>query len=117
MKQWYQMYKPELADTIRLRIPIVIAQLGVVLMGVTDDLFVGRLLGAIPLAGAGLSVSLSFLVSSIGVGGLSVVAALVSQARWRNDAAEINRLFRAGLWVALWLGLALGLAGAGGLLL
>lgn len=111
MKQWYQMYKPELADTIRLSIPIVIAQLGVVLMGVTDDLFVGRLLGAIPLAGAGLSVSLSFLVSSIGVGGLSVVAALVSQARGRNDAAEINRLFRAGLWVALWLGLALGLVG------
>ncbi|KAA9354615.1 MATE family efflux transporter [Larkinella humicola] len=113
MKQWYQMYKPELADTIRLSIPIVIAQLGVVLMGVTDDLFVGRLLGAIPLAGAGLSVSLSFLVSSIGVGGLSVVAALVSQARGRNDAAEINRLFRAGLWVALWLGLALGLVGVG----
>jgi MATE family multidrug resistance protein len=75
MKQWYQIYKRELAETIRLSIPIVIAQLGVVLMGVTDNLFVGRLLGAIPLAGAGLSVSLAFLVSSIGVGSLAVVAA------------------------------------------
>ncbi|MGV3558821.1 MATE family efflux transporter [Larkinella arboricola] len=111
MKQWYQIYKPELADTVRLSIPIVIAQLGVVLMGVTDNLFVGRLLGAIPLAGAGLSVSLTFLVSSIGVGGLSVIAALVSQANGRGDTAEINRLFRAGLRVALLLGLVLGLIG------
>ncbi|GAB3313439.1 MATE family efflux transporter [Larkinella ripae] len=112
MKQWYLIYKPELGDTLRLSIPIVIAQLGVVLMGVTDNLFVGRLLGAVPLAGAGLSVSLTFLVSSIGVGGLSVIAALVSQANGRGDAAEINRLFRAGLQVALWLGLVLGVVGA-----
>ncbi|MFC5409761.1 MATE family efflux transporter [Larkinella bovis] len=111
MKKWYQIYKPELSDTLRLSIPIVIAQLGVVLMGVTDNLFVGRLLGAVPLAGAGLSVSLAFLVSSIGVGGLSVGAALVSQARGRNDAAEVNRLFRAGLYVALLLGLVIALAG------
>ncbi|MFD1141638.1 MATE family efflux transporter [Larkinella insperata] len=111
MKQWYQIYKPELADTLRLSIPIVIAQLGVVLMGVTDNLFVGRLLGAVPLAGAGLSVSLTFLVSSIGVGGLSVVAALVSQANGRGDTAEINRLFRAGLQVALLLGVVLGIIG------
>jgi MATE family multidrug resistance protein len=113
MKQWYQIYKRELAETIRLSIPIVIAQLGVVLMGVTDNLFVGRLLGAIPLAGAGLAVSLSFLVSSIGVGSLAVVAALVSQANGRNDAGEINRLFRAGLMVALFFGLVFGLVGAG----
>ncbi|GAB3929569.1 MATE family efflux transporter [Larkinella terrae] len=114
MKQWYFVYKPELSDTLRLSIPIVIAQLGVVLMGVTDNLFVGRLLGAVPLAGAGLSVSLSFLVSSIGVGGLAVGAALISQAKGRGDAAEINRLFRAGLWVALLFGLVLGLIGAVG---
>ncbi|WP_128548524.1 MATE family efflux transporter [Larkinella soli] len=113
MKQWYRIYKPELAGTIRLATPIVIAQLGVILMGVTDNLFVGRLLGAVPLAGAGLSVSLTFLVSSIGVGGLSVIAALVSQARGRGDAAEINRLFRAGLRVALLLGLVLGAVGIG----
>ncbi len=93
-------YRPELTDTLRLSLPIVIAQLGVILMGVTDNLFVGRLLGAIPLGAAGLSNNLSFLVSSIGVGGLSVVAALVSKAHSRHDTAAVNRLFRAGLRVA-----------------
>ena len=101
-------YRPELADTLRLSIPIVIAQLGVILMGVTDNLFVGRLLGAVPLGAAGLSNSLSFLMTSIGVGGLSVVAALVSQAKGRNNEAGINQLFRAGLKVAVLLSLVLG---------
>ena len=82
-------YRAEFSDTLRLSIPIIIAQLGVVLMGVTDNLFVGRLLGALPLGAAGLANSLSFLMSSIGVGGLSVVAALVSKA---NNQEGVRRL-------------------------
>lgn len=101
-------FRPEIADTLRLSVPIVIAQLGVVLMGVTDNLFVGRLLGAVPLGAAGLANSLSFLMSSIGVGGLSVVAALVSTADSQHDVPAINRLFRAGLRVAVLLSVVLG---------
>ena len=100
MRRYLRTCHFELTDTFRLSVPIVIAQLGVILMGVTDNLFVGRLLGAVPLGAAGLANGLSFLVSSIGVGGLSVVAALVSNARSRNDTTEVNRLFRAGLRVA-----------------
>ena len=88
MLRFLRTYRPEFADTFWLSVPIVIAQLGVILMGVTDNLFVGRLLGAVPLGAAGLANGLSFLVSSIGVGALSVVAALVSKAHSRHDAAE-----------------------------
>ncbi len=101
----------EIFETIKLSIPIIIAQLGVILMGVTDNLMVGRFLGAVPLGAAGLANSLSFLVSSIGVGGLGVVAALISQAKGQGNHLEIGRLFRAGLRVALLLGVALGLIG------
>lgn len=101
-------YRTEITDTIRLSVPIIIAQLGVVLMGVTDNLFVGRLLGAVPLGAAGLANSLSFLMSSIGVGGLTVVAALVSKSHNQNDPAAVNRLFRAGLRVGILLSVVLG---------
>ncbi|GAB3895908.1 MATE family efflux transporter [Spirosoma agri] len=97
----FRTYRAEFVDTLRLSVPIIIAQLGVVLMGVTDNLFVGRLLGAVPLGAAGLANSLSFLMSSIGVGGLTVVAALVSKAHSQNDAAAVNRLFRGGSRVAM----------------
>ncbi len=101
----FNKYRFDLADTIRLSIPIIIAQLGVILMGVTDNLFVGRLLGAVSLGAAGLANSLSFLVLSIGIGSLSVVAAQVSQANARGDVGTVNQFFRAGLQVAVLLGL------------
>ena len=104
----FRSYRPELADTVRLSVPIVIAQLGVVLMGVTDNLFVGRLLGAVPLGAAGLANSLSFLMSSIGVGALMVVAALISKAKNQQNPAGVNRLFRAGLRVSVWMSVVLG---------
>lgn len=103
-------FRAELTDTLRLSVPIIIAQLGVILMGVTDNLFVGRLLGATPLGAAGLANSLSFLIASIGVGGLSVVAALVSKASSQDDSAAINRLLRAGLRVGVLLSFVLGSA-------
>jgi MATE family multidrug resistance protein len=108
LRSFLRIYKPEFIDTLRLSIPIIIAQLGVVLMGVTDNLFVGNLLGAVPLGAAGLATSISFLMSSIGVGGLAVGAALISKANSQNHAAGINRLFRAGLRVALLLSVVLG---------
>ena len=101
----FNKYRFDLSDTIRLSIPIIIAQLGVVLMGVTDNLFVGRLLGAVPLGAAGLANSLSILVCSVGIGSLSVVAAQVSQANAQHDSGAVNQLFRAGLQVAVLLGL------------
>ncbi|MEZ4904922.1 MAG: MATE family efflux transporter [Spirosomataceae bacterium] len=101
----------EFTETIKLSIPIIIAQLGVILMGVTDNLMVGRLLGAVPLGAAGLANSLSFLVSSIGFGGLGIIASLVSQAKGQRDRQEIGTLFYAGLRVALQLGVVLGLLG------
>ena len=103
--------RKEISETIKLSIPIIIAQLGVTLMGMTDNLMVGRYLGAVPLGAAGLANSLSFLMSSIGVGGLGVVAALISQAKGQHNTAEIGKLFRAGLIVSLILGIGLGLAG------
>ncbi|WP_428657207.1 MATE family efflux transporter [Runella sp.] len=103
----------EILETVRLSIPIIIAQLGVILMGVTDNLMVGRFLGAVPLGAAGLANSLSFLVSSIGMGGLGVVATLISQAKGQQNDAEIGRLFRAGIQVSILLSIFLGLAGIG----
>ncbi len=97
-----RLYRSDMRQTLRLSIPIVIAQLGVVLMGVTDTLMIGRFLGAVPLGVAGIATSVTFLIGSIGVGGLSIVSALVSQAVGKRKLTEVNRLYRAGIRVA-WL--------------
>ncbi|MFN3382962.1 MAG: MATE family efflux transporter, partial [Runella zeae] len=103
----------EILATVKLSIPIIIAQLGVILMGVTDNLMVGRFLGAVPLGASGLATSLTFLVSSIGFGGLGIVSSLISQAKGQNNTQEIGNLFRAGMNVGILLGILLGIVGIG----
>jgi MATE family multidrug resistance protein len=106
-----QHYQEEIKKTFLLALPIVIAQLGVVLMGVTDNIMVGRYIGKIGLGSAGIANSMSFLIASIGIGGLSVVAPLISKAKAERNVPEINRLFRAGIKVSLWFSLLLGVIG------
>lgn len=106
-----QHYQEEIKKTFLLALPIVIAQLGVVLMGVTDNIMVGRYIGKIGLGSAGIANSMSFLIASIGMGGLSVVAPLISKAKAERNVPEINRLFRAGIKVSLWFSVILGIVG------
>ncbi len=108
-----QHYQDEIKKTTQLALPIVIAQLGIILMGVTDNIMVGRYIGKIGLGSAGIANSIAFLIASIGMGGLSVVAPLISKAKAERNVAEINRLFRASIRVALWFSLILGLIGFG----
>ncbi len=108
MKHFIRRYKEDLQQTFRLSIPIVVAQLGVTLMGVTDNMIIGNMLGAVPLGGAGIATSVTFLIGSIGIGGLSIVSALISKAKGENDPAEIKRLYLAGRKVAWLLGAVLG---------
>lgn len=101
----------EVKKTVRVAIPIMIAQLGVILMGVTDNVVVGRLLGKTALGAAGIANSIAFLIGSIAIGGLSVVAPLISKAKAEHNTSEINRLFRAAVKVATIFGISLGFIG------
>ena len=106
-----KVYEDEIKKTFSLAYPIVVAQLGVILMGVTDNIMVGRYIGKIGLGSAGIANSIAFLIASIGIGGLSVVAPLISKAKAERNISEINRLFRSGIKVSLLFGLILGLIG------
>ncbi len=103
-----RLYRQDMRETLRLSIPIVIAQLGVVLMGVTDNLMIGRILGAVPLGAAGIATSVTFMIGSIGFGGLIIISALISQAQGKGTPGEVNRLYRSGIRVAWILSLSLG---------
>ncbi len=107
----YKMYLEEVSKTIKLALPIVIAQLGVILMGVTDNIMVGRYVGKLGLGAAGIANSVSFLIASIAVGGMSVVAPLISKAKAENNDQEIQKLFKASLKVAFYFSIVLTIIG------
>jgi multidrug resistance protein, MATE family len=94
-------YTLEIKDTLKLAIPIVFTQLAVILMGITDNLVVGRLLGSVALDISGIANSIAFTIASFGVGGLTVISPMISKANSEENPKQINRLFRASLKVVL----------------
>ena len=51
--------KKEINLTLNLAIPIIVGQLGVVMMAITDNIMVGRFLGKIELGAAGIANSIA----------------------------------------------------------
>ncbi len=75
MKNFY----PDIKATVKLAIPISIAQLGHVMMGVVDSLMVGKV-GTDSLAAASLVNGLFFLVLVLGLGMTSAISPLIAIA-------------------------------------
>jgi multidrug resistance protein, MATE family len=99
-------YKTEASEMLRLSLPIIISQLGIVGMGVADTIQVGQIEGksSISVAASGLSNSLFFTLAVIGLLALGVVAPMISKAEAEENRSEINNLFHASIKVAVILG-------------
>ncbi len=96
----------EIRTTIVLALPVVVTQVSGVANGFVDTLMVGRL-GPDQLAGVALGNTLFFMHMILGMGIVTSVSPMVSQAFGRGDAAEIGRSVRQGLWLAVGLSLAM----------
>lgn len=90
----------EVRKMARLSVPIIIAQLGIVLMAVADTAMIGHYLGKTALGAAGVAHSSAYLIASIAIGGLAVISPLIAKAHIEDDQEELSALYRASLWVA-----------------
>lgn len=93
--------RTELYKTYKLALPIIISQLGVILMGTSDNVIVGRLLGPVSLGAAGIANSIAFLIASLAVGGMAVVAPMVSKLLAEQNSSRLSGLFFNSLLAAL----------------
>ena len=96
--------KEEIFKTFKLAYPVMIGQLGIIMMGVVDSIMVGRL-GPIPLAAASLGNSLIFIILIIGIGSSIVVSPLVAILVGGNRFSECGTYFRQSLVVNIALSL------------
>lgn len=103
--------RTELFKTYKLAFPIIISQLGVILMATSDNVIVGRLLGPVSLGAAGVANSIAFLIASLAVGGMAVIAPMVSKLRAEQNYPQLSALFFNSMLAALLYGILLTLAG------
>lgn len=96
--------KTYIKKTFSLAYPVIIGQLGLIMMGVVDSIMVGEL-GAVPLAAASLSNSLIFLVLIIAIGNAVAVTPLIAILVGAKRLDECGVYFRQSLIVNLVMGL------------
>jgi MATE family multidrug resistance protein len=90
----------ELAETLKLAVPIALTQLGHIAMMTTDLAFVGRL-GPEVVAAAALAHTVFFVTFTFGMGLVSAVAPLAAQAFGARNPHGVRRSLHVGLWTAL----------------
>jgi MATE family multidrug resistance protein len=96
MRSWWQCFKPTLA----LAVPMIIGQLGQMLMPLIDAAMVGRL-GVTPLAAVAFGNLVVWIPMIAGFGICVAVQVLVASAHAADDREETGEVFRHGLGLAV----------------
>jgi MATE family multidrug resistance protein len=98
-------YKTHFKNTIRLSIPVIIGQLGLVMMSFFDNLMVGNLggqMGHVYLSASTLANSLFFLIVVVSMGVGFAMPALVSESKGaKKPDAHLGEILMSGFWAGL----------------
>ena len=92
--------REELLKTLRLAVPLVLAELGWMAMGVVDTMFVGRV-GAEAIGAVGLGTMVFYGVAICAAGVLLGLDPLVAQAFGAGDRQGCHHSLVAGVWTAV----------------
>ena len=101
------LYREEFIQLARLSWPVIISQVGVMMMGLVDSFVVGRY-SSLELAGVAAGNSIFWTVVMIGLGLLNGMDPIVSQAHGRGDHETALRCLGASLQQSLLFSLLLG---------
>src|SRR2546426_3769309 len=101
MLTFLKALRPEFRPTIRLALPLVVAEVGWMTMGIVDTIMVGRLPNsAVAIGATGLGQSLYHSVVIFGGGLLLGMDTLVSHAYGREDHRDARQWLVNGLFIA-----------------
>lgn len=96
-------YTKEFATNLQLAYPVILGMLGHTLIGIVDNIMVGKL-GATELAAVSLGNSMIFIAMSIGIGFSTAITPIVAEAEAEKDEHKIRSTFHHGLLLCIILG-------------
>lgn len=100
-------YKPYYVSTVALAGPVVISQLGHMLVQVADSIVVGHFAGTIPLAAVSLVHSIFMIVMVVGLGIAYGLTPLIAQENGRKNLVECGDLLSNSLFINILTGVGL----------
>ncbi|MCM4158074.1 MATE family efflux transporter [Gramella sp. AN32] len=89
-------YTKEFSRNLNIAFPVMLGQLGHVMVGLVDNLMIGQL-GAAPLAAVSLGNALVFIAMSLGIGFSFAITPLIAEADGAGDLESGRSYFHHGL--------------------
>jgi multidrug resistance protein, MATE family len=102
----FSTYTKEFPENIKLALPVVAGMLGHTLIGIVDNIMVGRL-GSTELAAVSLGNSFIFIAMSLGIGFSTAITPIIAEADAEKDNKKIRSAFHHGLLLCTVLGVSL----------
>lgn len=93
-------FKQEINEIWKLALPIIIAELGIVLMGVADTAMLGHN-NHVDVSAAGVANSVFFIFTVIGFGASMVISPMVAAANENQDKHTCHLLLKTGMLMGL----------------
>ena len=103
----WSTYSQQYKISLNLAYPVVIGQLGQIMVSVADSIMVGKFLGTIPLAAISLAVSVLIIPMVFAIGVAYGLTPLVAGADGEENPAAATKYFKNGLVLNSILGLAI----------
>jgi MATE family multidrug resistance protein len=102
----FSKYASEFRYNLQLAYPVILGMLGHTLIGVVDNIMVGKL-GSTELAAVSLGNTMVFIAMSLGIGFSTAITPLVGEADAAKDHERITSVFHHGLGLCTLLGIGL----------
>ena len=99
-------YTKEFKYNLKLAYPIILGMLGHTLVGLVDDIMVGKI-STTALAAVSLGNSFLFIAMSLGIGFSTAITPLIAEADGAKDVKKGRSVFKHGLFLCTLLGFAL----------
>jgi MATE family multidrug resistance protein len=99
-------YTKEFSYNLKLAYPVILGMVGHTLVGLIDDIMVGKI-GTTALAAVSLGNSFLFVAMSLGIGFSTAITPLVAEADGEGNVVRVKSAFKHGLLLCTFLGLAL----------
>jgi multidrug resistance protein, MATE family len=100
------VYTKEFSENLKLAYPVVLGMLGHTLIGIVDNIMVGRL-GSTELAAVSLGNSFIFIAMSIGIGFSTAITPIIAEADAEKNDKKIRSVFHHGLLLCTIIGVTL----------
>lgn len=93
-------YSTHFRETLSLSFPVIIGQLGTILMGVLDSVMVGQV-SYVHLSASTLANNVFIIMAVVGIGLANAISALVAEADGQRNSTLAGDFLRQGVWAGI----------------